>query len=102
MEAMSALSAPAVRGEVETTAGCTGAAGRRVDLVVFRAGFFAGRLRADEVCFFLVVCEVDSIGAIASVASRITARVLSLKCIIRRIAGCRPDYARLGKGECFG
>jgi hypothetical protein len=89
---MSALSAPALLGDVATTAGGAGAAGRRADLVVFRAGFFAGRFRADEVCFFRVVWEVESIGATASAASSITAKALCFRNIIgTTIAGCRPD-----------
>lgn len=76
---MSALSAPALRGAVAAIAGTAGAAGRRADLVFFRAGFFAGRFRDDEVCFFLLVCELESIGAIARAASRITAKALSFR-----------------------
>lgn len=79
MAAMSALNAPADRGEVAETAGTAGAAGRRAVLVVFRTGFFAGRLRVDDVCFFLVVCEVEEIGATATAVSRITAKALSLR-----------------------
>ena len=78
IEAMSALSAPALLGAVATTAGTAGAA-RRAVLVVFRTGFFAGRFRDDDVCFFLVVWEVELIGATASVASRITARAFTLR-----------------------
>jgi hypothetical protein len=78
MLAMSALSAAALRGDVAETAGTAGAAARRVVFVVFRAGFFAGRLRADDVCFLRVVWEDESIGATASVARRITARTLIL------------------------
>ena len=100
---MSALRAPALLGDVASTAGCLGAAGRRADLVVFRAGFFVDRFFADEVCFFRVVCEVESIGATASAASRITASVLRLRCIIgTTIAGYRPELEALGKGDCFG
>jgi hypothetical protein len=73
---MSALNAPAVRGDVADIAGTAGAAGRRADLVVFRAGFFTGRLRVDDVCFFLVVWELVSIGAAARVASRSVAKTL--------------------------
>jgi hypothetical protein len=75
---MSALSAPALRGEVAATAGTAGAAARRVDFAVFLTGFFADRLRVDDVCFFLVVWEYESIGAAARVASKTIARALSL------------------------
>jgi hypothetical protein len=81
IEAMSALSAATVRGDVAETAGTAGAAGRRAVFVVFRTGFFADRLRVEVVCFFLVVCETESIGAAASAAMRMTARALSLRCI---------------------
>jgi hypothetical protein len=77
----SALSAAADLGEVAVAVGRGGAAGRRAGFfAAFRVGFFAARFRAEVVCFFLVaVCEVDSIGATASAASRITARALSLR-----------------------
>ena len=78
---MSALSAPADRGEVAETAGTAGAAGRRAVLVVFRTGFFAGRLRVEDVCFFFVVWEIEGTGATATAVSRITARALSLRYI---------------------
>ena len=79
----SALSAAADRGDVAVAVGTAGAARRTGLRVAFRvgffAGFFAGRLRAVVVCFFAVVCDVESIGATASVVSRITARALSLR-----------------------
>jgi len=77
---MSALKAAAVRGEVELTAGTGRAAVRRTG---FLAAFLvARRLLADEVCFFFVVWDVESIGAIASIARRTTAKALSLRCSI--------------------
>jgi hypothetical protein len=79
---MSELNAPALLVEVADTAGCGGAAGRRADLVVFRAGFFVDRFFADEVCFFLVACDGASSGATASAARKITAKVLRLRNII--------------------
>jgi hypothetical protein len=91
---MSALSAATVRGAVALTAGTAGAAAtlRAGFLVVFRAGFFAALRRVDEEdCFFRVVCELESIGAIASVARRTTVRALSLRCSISfgRMYGAR-------------
>jgi hypothetical protein len=76
IEAISALNAATVRGAVALTAGTAGAARR--------AGFFTGflaarRLLADDVCFFRVVWDVESIGANASVARRTTAKALSLR-----------------------
>jgi len=43
---------------------------------IWAAGFFTGRLRVDDVCFFLVVWELVSIGAAARVASRSVAKTL--------------------------
>ena len=79
--ARSAFSAAADLGEVAVAVGRGGALGRRTGfLAAFRAGFLAARLRAEVVCFFLVVvCEVDSIGATARAARRMTVRALSLR-----------------------
>jgi hypothetical protein len=76
IDAMSALSAATVRGDVALTLGAAGAARRTGFFVVF---FVARRLLADEVCFFRVVWDVESIGAKASVAKRTTAKALSLR-----------------------
>jgi len=81
MEPMSALSAPALRGDVATTAGTAGAAALRAGLRAgLRTGFFrvAAFLRVEELCFLRVVCGIDSIGATASAARRTTAKALSL------------------------
>ena len=123
---MSALRAAAVRGAVAETAGAAGAAGRRALLVAFRTGFFAGRLRVEDVCFFFVVWDPVAIGATASAAMRMTAKALSLRCILEvtegdalqrrhargnrdteiihiiRIAGCGPNFVVLGKEVCIG
>jgi hypothetical protein len=73
---MSPRNAVTVRGEVALTAGTAGAA-RRTGL--FAAFLVARRLLADDVCFFRVVWDVESIGANANVARRITAKALSLR-----------------------
>jgi hypothetical protein len=91
---MSALRAATVRGAVALTAGTAGAAAtvRGGFVVVLRACFFAALRRVDEEdCFFRVVCELESIGAIASVARRTTVRALSLRCSISfgRMYGAR-------------
>ena len=76
---MSALRAPALRGEVALTDGCAGAVARLAGL---RAGFlvlfFVVFLRAEEVCFFRVACGEESIGDTASAATSTRAKALSL------------------------
>jgi hypothetical protein len=77
---MSELRAPALRGDVALAEGAAGATARLAGL---RGGFFDDFfddfLRVEELCFFRVVCGIDSIGATASAASSTTTRALSLR-----------------------
>jgi hypothetical protein len=74
---MSELRAPALRGDVALAEGAT------ARLAGLRGGFFDDFfddfLRVEELCFFRVVCGIESIGATASAASSTTTRALSLR-----------------------